>query len=198
MSALESLIAASGEAPINTGLDFTLPPSSTAVVDRKQHVRAYPNSASTLTPNGTRTIRIRLGGDDFIDASSVRLLFTINNLDASQPLRPISGPWGCWQQVFERSAGVEISNIPYYNRFHQQYGWNHLTQQEQFGQVGIEGLRTGNYGTGGIPTLGFIPGGKSFTCVHKLHTSLLLSGKMLPTRYAPLEIELSLISQVSD
>ena len=193
MSALESLIAASGEAPINTGLDFTLPPSSTAVVDRKQHVRAYPTSASTLTPNGTRTIRLRLGGDDFIDSSSVRILFTINNLDGTNPLKPVCGPWG----VFERSGGVEISNIPYYGRFHQQYGWNHLTQQEQFGQVGIEGTHASTNAQG-QPAVGIIPAGKSFTCMHKLHTSMLSSNKLLPIRYAPLEIELSLISTVSD
>mgnify|MGYP003340284398 CR=1 FL=1 len=67
MSALEAQIAASGEAPLTTALDFTLPASSTAIVDRKQHCRAYPTSASTLTYNGTRTVRIRLGGDDFVD-----------------------------------------------------------------------------------------------------------------------------------
>jgi hypothetical protein len=138
-----------------------------------------------------------LGGDDFVDASSVRLLFTINNLDGTNPLRPVSGPWGCWQQLFERSGGVEISNIPYYNRFHQQYGWNHLTQQEQFGQVAIEGMHSST-SVQGQPSVGFIPGGKSFTVMHKLHTSMLSSGKLLPTRYAPLEIELSLISTVSD
>ena len=73
MSALESLIATAGEAPLQYFLDFSLPPSSTAVVDRHQHVKAYPTSASTLTPTGTRTFRIRLGGDDFIDPMSIRL-----------------------------------------------------------------------------------------------------------------------------
>jgi len=80
MSALESLIATSGEAPMMDSLDFSLPPATSAVVDRRQHVRAYPTSASTLTPTGTRTVRIRLGGDDFCDASSIRLQYTINEI----------------------------------------------------------------------------------------------------------------------
>jgi len=197
MSALESLIASSGEAPVHGALDFTLPPASTAVTDRKQHVRAYPTSASSLSINGTRTVRLRLGGDDFIDASSVRILFTINNLDGTNPLKPVSGPWGVWQQVFLRSGGVELDNIPYYNRFHQQFGWNHLSQLEQFGQVGIEGMHT-TFPLSGQPQVGEIPAGASFTCMHKLHLSLLSSGKLLPTRYAPLEVELSLISVASD
>ena len=138
MSALESLIAASGEAPVHHALDFALPAPSTAVVDRKQHNRAYPTSASTLSLTGTKTVRIRLGGDDFIDPSSIRLQFTINNLEAKN-LCPVTGPWGLWQQVYMRSAGVELDNIPYYNRFHTQYGFNHLTREEQFGPIAIEG-----------------------------------------------------------
>ena len=122
MSALESLIATGGEAPMLDSLDFTLPPASTAVVDRRQHVRAYPTSASTLSPGGTRTVRLRLGGDDFVDASSIRIMFTINNLDSAKPLIPLTGPWGLWSQAYLRSNGVELDNIPSYGRFHQQYG----------------------------------------------------------------------------
>ena len=112
MSALESMIAVSGEAPLLDSLDFSLPPASTAVTDRRQHVRAYPTSASTLSPTGTRTVRIRLGGDDFIDPHSVRLQYTIVNEVADKPLTPVSGPWGMWGQLYERSNGVELTNIP--------------------------------------------------------------------------------------
>jgi len=73
-------------------LDFSLPPASTVVIDRRQHCRAYPTSASTLTPTGTRTCRIRLGGDDFVDPHSVRLQFTIKNEDGTNPLQPTGGP----------------------------------------------------------------------------------------------------------
>ena len=68
---------------------------------------------------------------------------------------------------------------------------------EQFGEVGIQGLRSSNPGVM-RPLVGTIAGTKSFTCMHKLHLSLLSSNKLLPTRYAPLEIELSLISTASD
>ena len=123
MSALESLIATSGEAPLLDSLDFSLPPSSTAVVDRRQHVKAYPTSASTLTPTGTRTFRIRLGGDDFIDPASIRLQYTVRNLDGTNAMAPLTGPWGMWSQVYLRSGGVELDNIPQYGRFHQQCSW---------------------------------------------------------------------------
>jgi hypothetical protein len=58
-------------------LDYTLPPASTAVTSRRQHCRAYPTSASTLTPAQNRTFRIRLGGDGFVDPHSIRLQYQI-------------------------------------------------------------------------------------------------------------------------
>ena len=193
MSSLESLIAMSGEAPMMDALDFKLPPASTSVVDRRQTVRAYPTSASTLSPTGTRVCRLRLGGDDFVDSSSIRLQFTINNKSASKVLTPLSGPWGCWSQVFLRSNGVEIANIQHYGRFHQQYGWNQLSMLEQFGEAGGCGMG-GSWAKTGVPTnqpaMGTIAVSKSYTVIHKLHLPLLSSGKMLPTRYAPLELEL--------
>ena len=195
MSALESLIATSGEAPLLDSLDFSLPPSSTAVVDRRQHVKAYPTSASTLTPTATRTFRIRLGGDDFIDPASLRLQYTVRNLDAAKNLQPVVGPWGMWSQVYLRSGGVLLDDIPFYGRHHQQFGWNHLSQLEQFGESGISGFG-GSWDTGQIqantPNMGYIRANRSYTVMHRLLLSIFSSGKLLPTRYMPMELECTL------
>jgi len=203
MSALESLISTGGEAPMVDSLDFTLPPASTAVVDRRQHVRAYPTSASTLTPSGTRTARIRLGGDDFVDSSSVRLMYTITETGGSNSLVPASGPWGAWSQLYLRSNGVELDNIPMYGRFHQQFGHNQLPLDQQFGESAVCGMG-GSWGggptgpTAPAPSMGTIAAAGSYTVMHKVYTSLFSSGKLLPTRYAPLELEVSLNPTVSD
>jgi hypothetical protein len=202
MSALESMIASNpnGEAPIHPSLMYELPAPSTAVVDRKQHVRAYPSSASSLSVGGTKTVRIRIGGEDFIDPSSIRVQYTLTNNAAGSWVRPLTGPWGLWQQVYLRSNGQELDNIPYYNRFHQTFGWNHLTREEQFGSVGIEGMHmsTSRADSNFKPVLGQIASGFGFTCMHRLHLSLLSSGKLLPVKYAPLEIELSMVNDLSD
>ena len=205
MSALESAIAVSGEAPMLDSLDFSLGPSNTAIVDRRQHVRAYPTSASSLSPSSTRTFRIRLGGDDFVVADSIRLQYTISETGGANPLVPLAGPWGAWSQVYLRSNGVELDNIPQYGRFHQQYGWNQLSQLEQFGEAAITGMAGSWNGVAtalapqsNYPAMGTIAKGSSYTVMHKLHLSLFSSGKMLPTRFAPLELEASLNPTVSD
>ena len=141
MSALESMIASNpnGEAAIHPSLMYELPAPSTAVVSRAQHARAFPSSATSLSLSGTKTIRIRLGGEDFIDPSSIRIMFTIKIEAASGTLRPYVGPWGLWQQAYLRSNGVELDNIPYYNRFHTQYGFHQLSREDQI-SVCNEGL----------------------------------------------------------
>ena len=196
MSALESLIATGGEAPMIDSLDFTLPPASTSIVDRRQHCRAYPTSASTLNPaTGTRQVRLRLGGDDFVDASSVRLMYTITEKAGVQNsyLAPNCGPWGMWSQVYLRSNGVELDNLPQYGRYHQQFGWNHLSQAQQYteGICGFGGSEVAATATN-QSQMGRIAAGTSYTVLHPLHLSLFSSGKLLPVRYAPLEVELTL------
>ena len=189
MSSLESLIATSGESPMPDALSFTLPPASTSCVDRKQHVRAYTTTASALSPTGAKTFRIRLGGDEMVDSSSVRLMYTLVNNHATKPLVPLCGPWGPWGQVYLRSAGVELDNIPLFNRFYQQFFWNHLSQTAQYSEASISGFGGSWLQSNNSPNMGTIPGAGSVTVMHRLPLSLFLSGKMLPTRYCPLEVE---------
>ena len=119
MSSLEHLLSAAGEAPLMNSLDFTLPPSSSAVIDRKQHKRAYPSSASTLSLTGTKSCRIRLGGEEFVDPKSVRLMFKITEKGGAAALTPTCGPWGLWDQVFLRSGGCQLDDVAAYGRMHQ-------------------------------------------------------------------------------
>ena len=196
MSALESLIAASGESNLQDGLDFSLPPSSTAIVDKQTSCRAYPTSASSLSPTGTRTCRIRLGGDSFVDPSTVRLRYTIVNNDSAKKLAPISGPWACWSLVRELVNGVESANIPIYGRLHEQFGWRLLTTEQQHSEA-MYGWHS-SYDGSPHPSPGFLNPGASLTVSHKLITPMMTSGKFLSLRYAPIDYELTVTSNSAD
>ncbi len=126
MSQLESVLAVAGEAPAMSELSYTLPASNTAIVDRKQHLRAYPTSSSTLSPTTNRHFRIRVGGDDFVDSSSVRLMYAIENLDGTNSIKPLTGPWSMWSQLYLRSNGVELDNVPRDGRYHEYHGFKVL------------------------------------------------------------------------
>ena len=133
-----------------------------------------------------------------MDASSVRIQYTIKETAnaVGKKLVPFCGPWGAWSQVYLRSNGVELDNIPQYGRFHQQYGWNQLGMLEQFGEAGIAGL--GGSWVDATPTMGTIAPNGSFTVIHKVHVSMFNSGKYLPVRYMPLELEMTLNNTVTD
>lgn len=115
MSSLEALIASSGEQNLLESLSFDLPQASTAIVDRKTLVRCFPTSASTISPTGNRTVRLRLGGDGWCDTSSVRVVYTLTNTDGTKPLSPAVMAHGCVSLLRESSSGVETCNIPAYN-----------------------------------------------------------------------------------
>ena len=202
MSSLESLLAVAGESTLLQSLDYSIPSTSSAVVSRKQHVRAYPTSGSTLSPTGTKTCRIRIGGDAFVDSSSVRLMFTISNKDGAKLLKPFGGPWCCFDSVRLLSQGVEIDNYPHYGRHHELFGWNLLPYQEQWGEAAVCGMggsfvTTSDELSSNEPNVGRIPAGDGYTVIHKLHCSLFNQKKALPIRLMPLELELTL-AQVAD
>ncbi len=192
------MIASAGEAPIHASMSYELPAPSTAVVARKTHCRAYPSSASSLSKTGTQTVRIRLGGEDFIDPTSVRLQYTLNNLAPDRNMKPHVGPHGAWGQVFCRSGGVEIDNIQNFGRYYQQYVFNHATREQQFGSLSVEGLGMSIADVYGKPLIADIPQNSSITCMHMLPLSLMTAGRLLPCKYAALEIELSLLNDVND
>ena len=177
-------------------MNLDIPPASTVVVDRKQGVRAFPTSASSLQIGGTRTCRIRLGGNDWVHPESCRLQFVVNNTSTTKPLKPACGPWGVWGQVRLLSGGNELDNIPIYSRFHELHGWRLLTSEQQHAEAvyGWGGSWNVAGNKPGHPNQGSIPAGGSLTVSHKLNLSLFTSGRMLALRYAPLELELSLSS----
>ena len=96
-----------GEASMLNSLDYRLMPSSTAVVARRQHCRAYPTSASALSPVQNRTFRIRLGGDSYVDPQSIRLQYQITESSGvgGTVLGPLTGAYGMWSQLYLRSGG---------------------------------------------------------------------------------------------
>ena len=77
--------------------------------------------------------------------------------------------------------------------------------QEQYGEAAITGLHGawdvtggGNINPTNRPKVGAIVAGGSYTVMHKLGLSVMSSGKLVPTRYMPLELELQLGATVSD
>ena len=91
------------------GLSFKLQPGASYVVDRRS-VTYHPQGSNIYTPGaGTRLIRILLTGEDWMDPSTLRVMFNIKNTGNNlQNLRLLGGPW-CF---FRRMRILAVSERP--------------------------------------------------------------------------------------
>ena len=77
------------------GLSFKLKPGASHVTDRRS-VTFHPQGSNVYKPDsGIKLTRILLTGDSWLDPSTTRVMFNINNKsnDPDRELRLISGPW---------------------------------------------------------------------------------------------------------
>ena len=116
------------------GLSFKMGPSASYVTQRRS-VTYYPQGGNQYSPTGVKVIKISLTGDQWLDPSSFRIMFKIQNLavapegktqnatgsgDSGVPfLRPISGPWSFFRRMRILAGGQVLEDIDYYNRCHE-------------------------------------------------------------------------------
>ena len=69
---------------------------------------------------GSKVARINLTGDGWLDPSTLRVVYTVQNNDgtAAKLLRPLSGPWSFFRRVRCMVGGAIVDDIDYYNRVH--------------------------------------------------------------------------------
>ena len=101
-------------------LQFKLKEGASYITDRRS-VTFYPQGSNLYrSQNGTKTIKINLTGDHWLDPSTLRVMFEVRNNSANAALqvRPISGPWGFFRRARLVSSSV-IEDIDHYGRCHE-------------------------------------------------------------------------------
>jgi len=218
---MESQVNASEDFLID-GLSFKMGPSASYVTQRRS-VTFYPQGGNQYSPSGVKVIKLSLTGDQWLDPSTFRIMFKIQNLAAvpagvSQDLagtnmdnvpflRPISGPWSFFRRMRILAGGQVLEDIDYYARAHEMF---HFFQSsgKRFNEE-IEG--TGQYinyivNQGLHPVLpqanarnlgGIFPG-DSMTVLFKPLAGILNQPKYLPLRYCQLQIELEIVNSLED
>jgi hypothetical protein len=184
------------------GLSFKMTPGASYVVDRRS-VTYHPQGSNIYKVGaGTKLIRILLTGDNWLDPSTLRVMFDVNNDDTSigKSLRPIGGPWCFFRRMRILAAGQLVEDIDNYNRIHEMMHVLVAKESrendaaEAFGQVWDEHADP-KYD---ITNWQGIQSGDRMTVLFKPLSGLLNQNKMLPIRYAPITIELELVDTVTD
>ena len=94
------------------GLSFKLPATADYVTNRRS-VTFMPQGGNQYSVNGVKVIKINLTGQDWLDPSTVRFMFTINNLEAGagKQLRILGGPWSFFRRLRVLCGGTVIEDI---------------------------------------------------------------------------------------
>ena len=169
-------------------LSFKLRPGASYVTDRKS-VSFFPQGGNDYQPNGVRVIKIQLNGDSWLDPSTVKIFMDITNttaLPADNDLRPkVDGAWAFFKRMRIMCGGQIVEDIDEFNRLSEMYHMMKPTNKRQ--NDAIEGFGGEVLAKDAKRTVCFTP-----------MSGLLSQEKYLPIRYAPIQIELELVSNAAD
>ena len=74
------------------GLSFKLAPGASYVTNRRS-VSFFPSGSDSYSPpSGVKVLKLKLNGSDWLDPSTVKVMFTLNNTSASGNMTLLSGP----------------------------------------------------------------------------------------------------------
>jgi len=197
-------IANSIEDKLIDGLSFKLNPGASYVVDRRS-VTYHPQGSNIYQPGaGTKLVRILLTGDNWLDPSTFRVMFDLNNLETTigKSLRPLGGPWCFFRRLRVLCAGQLVEDIMDYNRIHEMMHVMIASESrandaaEAFGNL----WDSQSWYRGGLDIRNFqgIMGDNKMTVLFKPLCGILSQNKMLPLRYAPITLELELVDDATE
>ena len=184
--------ANSSEDYLIEGLSFKLAQGASYVTNRRS-VSFFPSGSDAYGPtSGTKVIKIRLNGTDWLDPSTVKIMFSLKNDDTANDLHFLSGPHAFFRRMRIVCGGQIVEDIDDYNKVCEMF--NILQSESVRKNDEIEG--TGRWDGPNPETLAATGGTK--TIGMKLCSGLLNQSKMLPLRYCPIEIELELVNAAVD
>ena len=73
------------------GLSFKLQPGASYITNRRS-VTFHPNGSDIYGASGTKVIKIRINGTDWLDPTTCKLMFTLKNTDTANTMEFVSGP----------------------------------------------------------------------------------------------------------
>jgi hypothetical protein len=207
-------------------LSFKLSPGASYVTDRRS-VTFHPQGSNIYeSANGVRLIRINLNGDSWLDPSTFKIAFDLanTNVDTAKFLRPLGGPHAFFRRCRVLVGGQVVEDIDNFNRISQMMqilkskhsrendrseGFGNEWDDEKFNNFYIKPTTFdalgaanagGNLGMRELNESTFkgVKGGQFIRVIFKPLLGIFNQPKFLPIRYAPMVIELELVSNALD
>lgn len=204
-------IANSIEDYLIDGLSFKMRPGASYVIDR-QSVTYHPAGSNIYRPaGGTKLVKINLTGDNWLDPSTVRVMFDLRNMAsivldpvATPILRPLGNPYSFFRRMRILVNGAIVEDIDNFNRVSELFSilspkdYRINEDMEGFGKTYDHGLPNPITTNMTSVTYTGINPSKAQTVLFTPLSGLLKQKKFIPLRYAPITIELELVDNMTD
>ncbi len=178
------------------GLSFQLKPGASYVTERKS-VTFHPQGSNIYSTSGTKLIKLLLTGDQWLDPSTFRIMFDLQNMDNgnnnNKLLRPIGGPHTFFRRMRILANGAIIEDIDNYNRVHEMFKLLKAEDTNKNNEAEAFGQRIDKYTTFDTEKIAGIKPNQTQTVLFKPCSGLFNQPKMLPIRYMPITIELEIV-----
>ena len=177
------------------GLSFKHKPGASYVTERKS-VTFHPQGSNIYSTQGTKLIKLLLTGDQWLDPTTFRIMFDLQNnetLASNKLLRPLGGPHTFIRRMRILANGAVIEDIDNYNRVHEMFKILNAEDTNKNNDAEAFGQQITKYTNLDTTTVAGILGGQSQTVLFKPCSGLFNQPKMLPIRYMPITIELEIV-----
>ena len=192
--------ASANEQLLIDGLSFKLKPGANYVTNRRS-VTFHPQGSNIYkTQSGTKVLKIVLNSNDWLDPSTVRLMFDVKNTaTGNEMLRTISGPWAFWRRLRIMCGGTLIEDFDY-AKTHELYCTLKPKEQKQNDNIEGFGYNAGTMTTHNRTTMPGIAPNSYRTVSMSILSGVLNQPKFLPLRYMSggLSFEFELCSDMLD
>ena len=175
-------------------------------VQERRSVSFYASGSNTYDSNmGTKLIKLVVTSEGWLDPSTLRVMFDVNNTatSAGKMLRPLSGGHSFFQRLRILCGGTIVEDISDYNRVAEMF--TTLISKDSKVNIDAEGFgfdpfsyKTStaydsiNASAQSVSNFPGLPGGQSQTILFTPLSGLLSQPKWIALRYAPITIELEL------
>ena len=197
------------------GLSYKLKPGASYVTNRRS-VSYFVSGGNTYSPNGVKVMKFSIAGDQWLDPSTFRVAFQLNNHNGNNGdgLQIMVQPLSWNPAVFFKRArlicgGQVVEDIGGFNRLSRML-IDLLTEDDQH-YIGCEGFGNCDSVKGAAAQAGDQPKsyrqtgyglsgnvGSARRVMFKPLLGLFNQNKLLPLRYCPIHIELELVNSQAD
>ena len=169
------------------------PKKRASYVNDRRSVTYFPQGGNSYAPGGVKVARIMITGENaWLDPSTVKILFKLRNLHASDELQPlVTGAHAFFRRLRLIIGGQIVEDIDHVNRVTQLF--HMMMPDEKARNDLIEGFG------GTSPTEpGRLAPHTTRSAMFTPFCGIFNQDKYLPIRYAPIQLELEVVSHGSD